>query len=663
MTGLEKSLERLQVPAWWHHVRVGWRAMARDVRRLYRRYRPLVNFPLLIGVSILAAIALVAIFGPLWTVQDPYITAQATLPHFDIDLGKMIDPPFPPSWEHPMGTDALGNDLLSFVIHGARVTLILGLVITTARLVLGLLMGGVAGWLEDSLWDRAVMAVVGVLGSVPMIIAALVLILSLGVQNGAWVFVVGLAVAGWTEVAQQVRGEMLVIRRQEYIQAAKAIGLSELQLAVRHALPNLIPALVVMFFLDMGLVLILVAELGFLGVYLGGGSFFVFDPVFGAGPIHQIEIPEWGALVAQGTPHIRSNPYILLGPALTFFVAIMGFNALGEGLRKAIERRPLSTGFLLSKRGLLFCGGALLAAGLLLNLTGPNRSYVQVSKAMRADRAAVTVSQLTALEAGANEPAGEIRPATEFIRDAYRSLEIGRGVRLSINSRYVHHVALPLGSGEPGLTVQVPMVAGYWAGYDLDLADELIIVLAKYDGLEGGLASAAGREAAPPAGVGLMLEMAQSWKQEQMDPRRSIMFLAWGGGNLGYAGLESFLTESGNFTRHPIPSREVVAPSLVIQLEGAANGGSEGMTYRTNDERLRALLRGAAAETDLALREDSQEFGDGPFAGLPVLQLQFDESVCSRGVISAAECDTSYLERVGRTISLVGIKLARQATY
>ena len=344
-------------------------------------------------------------------------------------------------------------------------------------------------------------------------------------------------------------------------------------------------------------------------------------------------------------------------------MTIIAFNSIGEGLRKAVERRPLSTGFLLSKRGLVFGVGIVLAGGFILYQTGPKLSYERTAKELRGDRAAAIVSQLAAEQSAGPSSSGDVRQSSEFIRRSYQSLELGRGVRESINSRYIHHLQVPLGPPGEELVVDVPMVAAFWPGYDQNLADELVILLTKFDGLEGSTAEAAGSPQAPPSGVGLMLELAQSWKEQSMDPRRSVMFIAWGGGNLGYSGLESYLTDAENFTPHPIPSRELVAPSVVVRLESSDKVAMDEMLFRTEDARLRRILLGAGDQIGLTIKEDEARPTPSYGSGVAQVQLIFSSRVCAPGVVADAECDTRQLEKIGETVSLFGLKILRQPEY
>jgi len=124
------------------------------------------------------------------------------------------------------------------------------------------------------------------------------MVLALDIHKGLWVFVVSLTVLGWTEISQLVRGEFIRIKEMLYIEAAEALGLTRTQIIIRHAIPNVLSYLLSISFLEMGSILLIMAELGFLGLFVGGGSRYMSDP-FNPVIILLSEIPEWGALVAQ----------------------------------------------------------------------------------------------------------------------------------------------------------------------------------------------------------------------------------------------------------------------------------------------------------------------------------------------------------------------------
>lgn len=349
-----------------------------------RRHDLFSNLPLLVGITIVLGLFLLALFGPLWAPKNPYIAGQHIVPHYDFERQQYVRPPLPPSAEFPLGTDRWGNDLLSLMMHGARNTLVACAFITMVRMLLGLVLGAMAGWNEGRGPDHLIMGTVVVITSVPMLISSMILIYALDIRKGLPVFIVALAIIGWAEIAQYVRSEFLVLRRQPYIEGARATGLNGLGIAVRHVLPNVLPYLLVVTFLEMGAVMMLLGELSFVGVFIGGGSRITvladpseFDLM---APMGVPDVPEWGAILAEGFRLLRWRPFVVLPPAVAFFIAVLGFNALGEGLRRLVEQAGLSTGFLLRRRMLLVFAGLTLATVFVMNNTGPAPWFSKVAE-------------------------------------------------------------------------------------------------------------------------------------------------------------------------------------------------------------------------------------------------------------------------------------------
>ncbi len=183
------------------------------------RVRDMVfNLPLLFGGLIVLILFLIVLFGPLWAPANPYIASQHIVPHYDSQTDEWITPPLSPSTEYPLGTDEWGNDIYSMLLYGARTTLIASAFITMVRVLLGLTLGAVAGWNEGGLSDQAIMGLIGMITSVPMLISSMILIFALDIRRGLPVFIVALAAIGWTEIAQYIRSEFLVLRKMPFIE-------------------------------------------------------------------------------------------------------------------------------------------------------------------------------------------------------------------------------------------------------------------------------------------------------------------------------------------------------------------------------------------------------------------------------------------------------------
>ena len=419
----------------------------------------LLNFPLMLGGLIVLGLFALVLFGPLWAPQNPYLAGQHIVPHFDAVKGEFIRPPLEPSPEFPLGTDRWGADLLSLLMHGARNTLIGCAFITMVRLILGTILGGYAGWNEGSTADRIIMGLIGVTTSIPMLISSMILVFALDIRRGLPVFIIALAVIGWTEIAQFIRSEFLVLRKMPFIEGARAVGSRGLSIAVRHILPNILPQLLMISFLEMGAVLMLLGELAFVGVYIGGGHQIGIAQIMAPTQVFTLsEVPEWGAMLAEGFRWLRSKPFVVAPPAFALFISIFGFNAFGEGLRRLIERRSINTAFLLRKRMLLVVAALTAATVFIINNTGAAPWFAKVAQSFNGELAYHHVQALSAMNGRSLTQAGGAQ-AADYIEAKFREYGLLPGwkkqsYRYLVPTRLVHPLKQPAlsildQSGEP----------------------------------------------------------------------------------------------------------------------------------------------------------------------------------------------------------------------
>lgn len=398
----------------------------------YRALREaLTNLSLMLGLIIVGGIILIVLFGSLWAPYNPYLVDLIVRPHYDFEEEVYIRVPVLPSAEFPLGTDQVGMDILTLILHGARITLVAGVLIASTRVISGLFIGLTAGWFEGKLFDRAVLGLIGVLTSLPMLISGLILVFAIGVGGGLWTFFIALSVIGWTEVAQYIRGEVLVARKMPYMEAARSIGLRELEIAIKHVIPNILPQLFVISFLEVGAVLMLLGELALIGVFIGGGSSLDFSDIMSPPNVVAIPIqPEWGAMIASGFRWFRSNPHIVLAPASAVFLAVLGFNALGEGLRGLFENRGIQTSFIVSKRMLVFIALIFLGMFAIFQITQPVRWFENMAASFKNSELQAHKDQLEKLEGKGSAP-GEPLPYAAYIAEQLREYKVRGGVRWS----------------------------------------------------------------------------------------------------------------------------------------------------------------------------------------------------------------------------------------
>jgi ABC-type dipeptide/oligopeptide/nickel transport system permease subunit len=335
---------------------------------------------LLIGALTVAVFLALVFFGEGLTQASPYQTHGVKI----ID-GVIGAPPFPPSTVFPWGTDPLGRDLQALVLAGARQTLTLAFFAMVARMAVGTLLGMLGGWWRGGRFDRLLISAIGVWAAFPVTLFAIIAILALGIEKGLGVFVVVLCFVGWAEIAQFVRGQVISIKPQLHIEAARALGTRTSQILNRHVLPLLLPSLLVLAALEMGGVLMLLAELGFLNIFLGGGFKVQIAETGRMVPVIAFysDIPEWGALLANIRDWWRAYPWLAWYPGIFFFAAILAFNLLGEGLRRWLDRSRVNVSRLFSRYTL--AGVAVLAIGLVWMLRGASPMGVYSSQAKQFD--------------------------------------------------------------------------------------------------------------------------------------------------------------------------------------------------------------------------------------------------------------------------------------
>lgn len=279
-------------------------AEAEPVSRAPSAWQRLARDPLaLLGVAVLLILMLLAVGAPIVARHDPVV----------VDPINKLQPPSP---EYLMGTDNLGRSIWARLVWGARLTLgsatLAMAIVLLVGTTVGTISGLVGGWVDD-----IIMRIVDVLLAFPSLILALAIA---GMLGPSLVNVlIGLSAVGWATYARVVRGIVLSVREEDYVEAGRACGASTWQLAWRHILPNVISPVVVLASLDMGSLLLSISALSFLGL--------------GA----QAPQPEWGRMLNDARPFIQTDPHTMIFPGLAIFVSVMAFNLLGDGLRDVLD--------------------------------------------------------------------------------------------------------------------------------------------------------------------------------------------------------------------------------------------------------------------------------------------------------------------------------------
>ena len=257
----------------------------------------------MVGLVITLVLILIAVFAPLLA---PTGYEETNL----IDANKF------PSREYPMGTDAIGHDYLSRMIYGIRTSLIVGFAAVVIACAIGIPLGLIAG-LYGGLPDFVVMRVVEVMTAFPGILFAIFLVTVVGGGLSNVVFVIG--VTSWVTLCRLMRAQLLTLREQEYVTAARSIGVSDAGIAVRHLLPNALAPLIVAVTLAIPLAIFAEAGLSFLGIGIN-------EPT-----------PSLGKMVADSAPYIRLYWHLGLFPTVAIALAMVGFTFVGDGLRDALD--------------------------------------------------------------------------------------------------------------------------------------------------------------------------------------------------------------------------------------------------------------------------------------------------------------------------------------
>lgn len=293
------------------------------------------NWSLLIGAAIVLLIAAIAILGPSLAPQDPleeHGVIQVEDGWETAPFSIFTVPGF------PLGSDDRGRDLLSRLLWAVRPTMVMVAVVAVVRLVLGTMLGVIAGWSTGRL-GQLLDGLIGGALAVPILMVALAAIAAVGLEVGVAAFMIGLSVTGWAETARIVREQTRLVRGQQYVEAAQALGLSDGRIMVQHVLRQIMPMVWMLLALEIAGTLMATAGLGFLGYYVGGDVW--------------VEVEDWVTRRISGMPELgqmlattntgvaslraKSLPWGMVTVGTTVFTIVLGFNLLAAGLRQQLS--------------------------------------------------------------------------------------------------------------------------------------------------------------------------------------------------------------------------------------------------------------------------------------------------------------------------------------
>lgn len=263
------------------------------------------NRLLAFGLTGTVLLVLAAVIGPILAPQGPH----------EIDITREL---LAPGSGAPLGTGVNGIDVLSWLLHGARVSLLVGFSVVGIGLTIGLTVGLVAGY-YGGIFDLVVMRIIDVLLAFPGILLAIYIAAILPPSLGN--VILALSVTGWVGYARLVRGQVLSVREREYVQASRALGAGSFWIITRHLLPNIVGPVLVHVSFGLGGAMLGEAALSFLGLGVAPGT------------------PSWGALLDEGAQYLLVAPHLAIAPGLAIAFAVLSFNFLGDGLRDQLDSR------------------------------------------------------------------------------------------------------------------------------------------------------------------------------------------------------------------------------------------------------------------------------------------------------------------------------------
>ena len=258
------------------------------------------------GAVLIVVFVICALFAPWIAPQDPY----------SIDLPSRL---MAPSAGHWFGTDELGRDILSRVVYGARISMLVGSCVVAAALTLGLIFGSIAGYYGGFLDRFLNVIVMNAFMSFPGILLAIAFVAFLG--PGLFNLVLALSIGGWVGYARLVRAQVLAVKEREFVEAARALGASDMRIIVRHILPNIIQPVIVQAAIGMAGAILAEATMSFLGLGIPPPT------------------ATWGAMLNDARSHLFDAPHLVLFPAAAVMLAVLSFNFIGDGLRDYLDPR------------------------------------------------------------------------------------------------------------------------------------------------------------------------------------------------------------------------------------------------------------------------------------------------------------------------------------
>ena len=314
IVGFDASEERVD------EEEVQWRTTGAPARgegrwaRAWRRFKK--NRTALFGFAVIGVMVFTAIFARPVAIEGVTLQPFALAP-YDPGASNFDAIHEPPSLAHPFGTDWAGKDMLSRVLYGGRFSLTIGAIAVGLAVAVGVPLGAIAGYFGGWI-DEIIMRIVDILYAFPFLVLAIAFIAVLG--QGFWKLIAAVVLVSWIGYARLIRGEILSVKENEYVMAARALGARDRTIIFRHIVPNAIAPVIVQATLSIGTIVLAAAALGFLGLGLEPGT------------------AEWGSMLSSGRDTLTQGVWwVTVFPGLAIFFFVLSINLVGDGIRDAID--------------------------------------------------------------------------------------------------------------------------------------------------------------------------------------------------------------------------------------------------------------------------------------------------------------------------------------
>lgn len=304
------------------------------------------NLPLIVGCVLLFAIFVIIVFPEWFTSRSPYTIQTLRYSHINGEL-NIEAAPFSPSDNFFLGSDELGRDVWSFIIYGTRLTVLLGFLVAFGRFLVALPLALHAGFGHKGT-DGFIRQFNILFSAIPALLISIIILKldyfkGLDKERSILAFVIVLSGIGWPRMARLLQNRIEWIKKQSFVKGAVAIGKHPFKIAIENVIPHLVPEMTVLFFMEIARALSMIMQLGIFGVFIGNLRI-IKDADFGQTTFYDISFePEWASMLGSSKNFITAAPWVILFPAIAFFITVLALNLFGEGLREVMQQKDSKT--------------------------------------------------------------------------------------------------------------------------------------------------------------------------------------------------------------------------------------------------------------------------------------------------------------------------------